>query len=148
MDQMIGTIREFGDALGDEIAVSVSMDEKGEPVSPLVLAELKDPAGFRQLLEQHLAKYDTNGSDKAKIHFVDDPLTASAGADPAKQEKEIFVWIQKDLLAASPKLPELQALATRVQQGKGAFGATPFYARIADVYREGAGLVVAANLDQ
>jgi len=45
MDQMIGTIREFGEYLGDEIAVSVSMDEKGEPVSPLVLAELKNSAG-------------------------------------------------------------------------------------------------------
>src|SRR4051812_11045109 len=39
MDQVMATIREFGDYLGDEIAVSVGMDEKGEPVSPLVLAE-------------------------------------------------------------------------------------------------------------
>ncbi|MGH9908120.1 MAG: FecR domain-containing protein, partial [Pyrinomonadaceae bacterium] len=29
MEEVIGTIREFGDYLGDEIAVSVSMDEKG-----------------------------------------------------------------------------------------------------------------------
>ena len=148
MTQMIGTIREFGEYLGDEIAVSVSMDQKGEPVSPLVLAELKNSAGFRQFLEQQLAKYDPNGTDKAKIHFVDDPLTATASTDQAQQDKELFVWIQKDLLAASPKLSELQALTTRVAQGKGAFGATPFYARIAEVYREGAGLVVAANLDQ
>lgn len=148
MDQMIGTIREFGDYLGDELAISVSMDEKGEPVSPVILAELKNSAGFRQFLEQQLAKYDPNATDKPKIHFVDDPLTASASTDQAKQDKELFVWIQKDLLVASPKLPELQALAARMQQGKGAFAGTPFYARIADVYREGAGLVVAANLDQ
>ena len=51
MDQVMTTIREFGDYLGDEIAVSVSMDDKGEPVEPLVLAELKNSAGFRQFLE-------------------------------------------------------------------------------------------------
>src|SRR6185295_728935 len=44
VDQVVGTIREFGAYLGDEIAVSVSMDEKGEPVAPLVLAELKNSA--------------------------------------------------------------------------------------------------------
>ena len=43
----MGTIREFGDYLGDEIAVSVSMDGKGEPGAPLVLAELKNSAGFQ-----------------------------------------------------------------------------------------------------
>src|SRR6185295_896915 len=57
VDQVVGTIREFGEYLGDEIAVSVSMDEKGEPVSPLVLAELKNSAGFQQFLEQQIAKY-------------------------------------------------------------------------------------------
>ena len=87
MDQVIGTIREFGDYLGDEIAVSVSMDEKGEPVSPLVLAELKNSAGFRQFLEQQLAKYDGNATDKPKVNFVDDPLTASASSDQASRTK-------------------------------------------------------------
>ena len=148
MDQVIGTIREFGDYLGDEIAVSVSMDEKGEPVSPLVLAELKNSTGFRQFLEQQLAKYEGNATDKPKVHFVDDPLTVIASTDQAKQDKEIFIWIQRDLLAASPKLPELQALASRSQQANGVFATTPFHARIAQVYREGAGLVVAANLDK
>ena len=64
LDQVIGTIREFGDYLGDEIAVSVSMDEKGEPVAPLVLAELKNSAGFRQFLEQQIAKYAGNRTGK------------------------------------------------------------------------------------
>jgi len=40
----------------------VSMDEKGEPVSPLVLAELKNSAGFRQFLAQQVAKYAGNAT--------------------------------------------------------------------------------------
>ena len=46
MDQVVETIRQFGSYLGDEIAVSVSMDEKGEPGEPLVLADLKNSQGF------------------------------------------------------------------------------------------------------
>jgi hypothetical protein len=56
MDQVITTVREFGEYLGDEVAVSLAMNEKGEPNSPLVLAELKNSAGFRQFLEQQIAK--------------------------------------------------------------------------------------------
>jgi hypothetical protein len=151
MDQVIDTVREFGDYLGDEIAVSVSMDEKGAPGSPLVLAELKNAAGFRPFLEQQIAKHSSGAKDKPQIQFVDNPLTASAAiaTDPNQKNEQLYVWIQGDLLAASPKLPALQALATLVQNGgSSSFSATPFYARIADVYHEGAGLVVGANLER
>src|SRR5262249_62102785 len=42
MDQVIGTIRQFGDYLGEEIAVSVGLNGSGKPEAPLVLADLKD----------------------------------------------------------------------------------------------------------
>src|SRR5437667_1527527 len=148
MDQVIGTIGEFGEYLGDEIAVSVSMDEKGQPVPPLVLAELKNSAGFRQFLEQQVAKYGKSSSERPSIRFVDDPLTFAATAEPAK-EKELFVWIRNDLFAASPKLQQLRDLANSLQKGgTSSFSTTPFHQRIAQVYQEGAGLVVAANLER
>jgi hypothetical protein len=152
MDQVMGTIREFGDYLGEEIAVSVSMDEKGEPVSPLVLAELKNSAGVRQFIEQQMAKYAGGAKDKPQIQFVDNPLTATAevGSDADQKKIErLYVWISNDLFAASPKLQELQALAAASQKGGASgFTATPFRARIAQIYQEGAGLVVAANLER
>jgi hypothetical protein len=147
MDQVIGTIREFGDYLGDEIAVSVSMDEKGQPVSPLVLAELKNSSGFRQFLEQQMAKYASGAKDKPQIQFVDDPLKAAPLADA--DHKNLYLWIQNDLFAASPKLEALQGLATLRQNGNtSSFTGTPFRARIAQIYQDGAGLVVAANLER
>jgi ferric-dicitrate binding protein FerR (iron transport regulator) len=154
VDQVIGSIREFGDYLGDEIAVSVSMDEKGEPVAPLVLADLKNSAGFQQFVEQQLAKYAGNArasnQNRPAIRFVQDPLAATATAtEPGKKVDELYVWIQKDLFAASPKLQQLQGLATIVQQGAtSSFTGTAFHNRIAQVYQEGAGLVVAANLER
>jgi ferric-dicitrate binding protein FerR (iron transport regulator) len=155
VDQVVGTIREFGEYLGDEIAVSVSMDEKGEPVAPLVLAELKNSEGLQQFLEQQIAKYA--GEQKAgsaqkrpQIRFIQDPLTATATAtEPGKRSEELYVWIQKDLFAASPKLDQLQGLATIVQKGQtSSFTGTAFHNRVAQVYQEGAGLVVAANLER
>ena len=154
VDQVIGSIREFGDYLGDEIAVSVSMDEKGEPVAPLVLAELNNSAGFQQFVEQQIAKYAGNGQGSNQTHpairFVQDPLTETPTAtSPGKKADELYVWIQNDLFAASPKLSQLQDLATIVQKGaSSSFTGTAFHNRIAQVYQEGAGLVVAANLER
>jgi hypothetical protein len=150
VDEVIGTIREFGDYLGDEIAVSVSMDEKGEPVAPLVLAELKNSNGFQQFIEQQIAKYSKDQKDHPAIRFVQDPATATATVtEPGKKNEELFVWIQGNLFAASPKLDQLQQLSSLTQKGvTSSFTGTAFYNRVAQVYQEGAGLVVAANLER
>ncbi|MGI9067092.1 MAG: FecR domain-containing protein [Pyrinomonadaceae bacterium] len=158
VDQVISAIREFGDYLGDEIAVSVSIDEKGKPVAPLVLAELKNSAGFQQFVEQQVAKFAGNSQSsqgKPSIRFVDNPLsesvtaTATTMSEPGKKAEELFVWIQKDLFAASPKLNQLQDLAKVVEGGgTSSFTSTPFHNRVAQLYQEGAGLVVAANLER
>ena len=153
VDQMIGSIREFGDYLGDEIAVSVSMDDKGEPVAPLVLAKLKNSAGFQQFVEQQIAKYagnqQANNQNRPAIRFVADPLTAMPAATEPGKKEGLYIWIQNDLFAASPKLQQLQNLAAVVQKGATSnFTATAFHNRIAQVYQGGAGLVVAANLER
>src|SRR5215203_4585165 len=147
MDQVVETIRQFGSYLGDEIAVSVSMDDQGRPGEPLVLAELKNSQGFRQFLEQEIAKYAGDKKGKPEIQFVENPVTAAPQSDD-KREK-LYVWIQENLLVASPKLQQLQGVGTALSTGSvTSFTATPFRNRIAQVYQEGAGLVVAANLEK
>ncbi len=150
VDQVMGTIREFGDYLGDEIAVSVSMDGNGDPVAPLVLAELKNSAGFQPFLEQQIAKYAGNQQGRPEIRFIADPNTETpAAVIPGKKVNELFVWIENDLFAASPKLQQLQAVTSVVRGGgQSGFTSTAFHNRIAQVYQEGAGLVVAANLER
>jgi hypothetical protein len=144
MDQVVETIRQFGSYLGDEIAVSVSMDENGKPGEPLVLADLKNSQGFRQFLEQEIAKYAGDKKDRPEIAFIENP----ASATPQSREK-LYVWIQENLFAASPKLQQLQGLSTAMANGNvSSFTATPFRNRIAQTYQEGAGLLVAANLEK
>jgi ferric-dicitrate binding protein FerR (iron transport regulator) len=146
MDQVVETIRQFGSYLGDEIAVSVSMDEQGKPGEPLVLAELKNSEGFRQFLEQEIAKF-SDKKGKPEIQFIDNPAAATAQSDDTKEK--LYVWIQEGLFAASPKLQQLQSLASVMSNGStSSFTGTPFRDRIAQVYQEGAGLVVAANLEK
>ncbi|HEX6283513.1 MAG TPA: FecR domain-containing protein, partial [Pyrinomonadaceae bacterium] len=145
MDRAVESIRQFGAHLGDEIAVSVSMDAKGEPSEPLVLAELKNAAGFRQVLEQQIALH---GDKETAIKFIENPLSAVPDAGDTKKEK-INIWIQGNLFAASPKIEQLQQLAILVAGGgQSSFVATPFRNRIAEVYATGAGIVVAANLEK
>ena len=145
LNQLMATVREFGEYLGDEVAVSVSMDDKGEPVAPIVIAELKSSDGFRQFVEQQIAKY-SNGKEKAPINFVDDPAKATQAPT---SDKQLYVWITNNLFVATPEVAQLQSVAAIVQQGgKSSFAGTPFHARIAQVYQEGAGLIVAANLEK
>ena len=145
MNNAIGAIREFGDQLGEEIAVGAGMNEKGEPVEPLVLAELKNPAGFRAFFDMQIQKLE--GKNRPQIHWIDDPRTAQAASTDtaAGKNKDIYVWIAGDVLVGSPKLDQLQRIAGGNQSG---FSAKPFHNRIAEVYREGAGLIVAADLEK
>ena len=147
MDQVVETIRQFGSYLGDEIAVSVSMDAKGEPGEPLVLADLKNSQGFRQFLEQEIAKYSSDKKGRPEIEFIENPASATPQSGDSKEK--LYIWIQDNLLAASPKLQQLQSVATAIGNGNvSSFTSTPFHNRIAQVYQEGAGLLVAANLEK
>src|SRR4029078_13209993 len=101
MDQGVETIRQFGSYLGDEIAVSVSMDAKGDPGEPLVLAELKNSQGFRQFIEQEIAKYSNDKKGRPEIEFIENP--ASATPQSADSKEKLYIWIQDNLMAASPK---------------------------------------------
>src|SRR5262252_417983 len=142
MNQAIELMREFGSQLGDEIVIAAAANPKGsgEPEAPVLLAEVKDGGAFRSFLEGQLDKLD---SEKKHARIVDDPMNiAPAGKD------EFFIWITGDLIAVSPRPDSLKSLAVRMRQGAKPFASTPFYAQIANLYRDGAGLAIAADLDR
>ena len=141
--QAISVIKDFGEQLGDEIAVGAGMDDQGNPVAPIVLAELKNAAGFRAFFDSEVPKMSGGTGKTPDVQWIDDPNTAQPANAGAKDQ--LYVWINGDVLAASPKLVQLQSLA---KSGPSGFSATSFYARVADVYRGGAGLVVAADLEK
>jgi hypothetical protein len=104
-----------------------------------VLAELKDATAFRAALERRIA---TLGG--APVRIVDDLATAAAD-----HPEELTVWVRGDLLAVSPSVDALRGIATAASApDANAFRATPFYARLADEYREGVALLLAADLER
>src|SRR5882724_3643065 len=127
MDHAVSVIREFGEQLGDEIAVGAGMNAGGEGESPIVLAELKNPAGFRAFYDAEVQKLAGQGKAPG-VQWVEDPRTAqtasSSSANATKTGgKELYVWIAGDILVASPKLEQLQTVA----KAASSFNATPFY---------------------
>jgi hypothetical protein len=166
-EQTIARVREFGSQLGEEIVVSGEMDAKGEPNGILVLGEVKNGASFRTYLDSQLSRFAKELNDAPNVRIIDDPMTATAanastpttennGAKtkdtPAKNpatKSEVFVWIHNDIFAASPQIERLRGLAAILNApDTNRFKGSAFHQRINDVYTDGAGLVVAADLEK
>lgn len=163
-ERTLTRVREFGSQLGDEIVVSAEMDAKGEPNGVLVLGEVKDAASFRTYLDGQIANLAKESNDAPSVRIIDDPLTATVtnisastkgattNAAPAKNaatKSELFVWIHDDIFAASPQIESLRGLATRLNApDANRFANSPFHQRINEIYKDGAGIVVAADLEK
>lgn len=153
-EQAMARIHEFGSQLGEEIVVAAAMDAKGEPSGILVLGEIKNAANFRTYLDGQVARFAKESGDVPNLRIVEDPMTATAALAPAagrdkKMEHELFVWINNDVFAASPQIETLRGFATTSKTpAANRFAGSAFHQRISDVYRDGAGLVVAADLEK
>lgn len=147
-NETIDLIRQFGAHLGDEVVLAATGKQNGEPNDPVILAEVKDPAGLRALIE---SKMGMTGPQRLRI--VDDP---SAIADEQstgrksgqKREKTLNLWMNDSVVAFSPEGESLKQLAGRLRSQAKPFAATPFHNHIAGLYREGAGLIIAADLER
>ncbi|MEO6727250.1 MAG: hypothetical protein ABIU20_05615, partial [Blastocatellia bacterium] len=147
LNQAINLAREFGSHLGDEIVVGAEAGaQNGEPQEPVVLADVKDGGAFRSFLEGKMTEL---GEDRKHIRIIDDPITASlASSSGGKDEGNgFYVWITNDLVAASPKLDSLKKVSAQLKSAAKPFTTKPFHAHIASLYKEGAGLVIAADLE-
>src|SRR5205814_5524887 len=109
------------------------------PTEPVVIAQLSNPAGFRALVDNEVQKLSAN-TKAPQIQWVEDPRQAVVSATT---DKQLYAWINGDMLVASPKLAGLQTIANG-----GSFSTASFYSRIADVYRDGAGIILAADLEK
>ncbi len=132
-DKAFGQMREFGSHLGAEITMSFELDAKGSPAEPLFVANLTNADALRAAIEQ---------LENSPVQIVDDPATATAA-----EGKDLFVWMKGDLLAASPKLANLQRFAVSIK-AESRFKATSFYASLAKRYSEGTSVLVAGDLDK
>jgi hypothetical protein len=146
-DDAISKISEFGAQLGDEIVVTAQMSATSrEPDGPLVFTTIKDAAGFRAYADSQLSILAGTTKKHADIRFIDDPMSA---VEAPGAKSDLFVWINGDVLAASPRLAALKQVASNSKSASSArFAEGSFRSRIAEVYHEGAGFIVAADLER
>ncbi len=140
LNQAIEMAREFGSYFGDEIVVAAQgKANSGEPDEPIILAEVKDGGAFRSFLQGKAAPLN-NGKDGLQI--IDDPMAVSGNS------KGFYVWIAQDLVVASPRIESLRKIETQMKASAKPFAANPFHKHIASLYQDGAGLVIAADLEK
>jgi ferric-dicitrate binding protein FerR (iron transport regulator) len=146
LHQAIKQVTQFGQYLGQEIAVGA------QPDGVLVLAEVNDAGGVRNYLEGQLSQLNSKSTKSLPVQIVDDPLTSALPLRPRGEggdSNQLLVWIQGNVLAASTEMRDLQALQTSLKNNAASqFAASDFHAKLADVYREGAGFLIAADLEK
>ena len=140
LNQAIEMAREFGSYFGDEIAVAAEANPNGNgPSEPIILAEVKDAGAFRSFLESKTAQL-SEGKDGLQI--VDDPMAVGIN------NKGFYIWITQGLVAASPHIESLKKVEMQMKAATKPFAANPFHKHIASLYQDGAGLVIAADLEK
>jgi hypothetical protein len=120
--------------LGDEIVLGLSPTADGRDARPVVLAEVKR-AGLRELLERELTSLGAGD----RIQLLD-RAGLSAGVVPPRPP-EAVILLDENLVAMAPTAGDLQRLLTG-----GGLAGTAFGQRLAESYRDGAGLLFAADL--
>ena len=134
-------LRALGTGLGAEIAVAVS-DVSGQPTAPIVLAEIVDK-GFAAELDAEIVALDqkivADGGTAGKVRRVASPAEATG-------DDCLYLWIAADdLLVASPSADGLRKIESALAAGTSGFAGTPFHARLAEVYADGAGWLLGVD---
>jgi len=137
MDQL----KSFSSYLGDEIVFAVAKNGSTYS-SPVMLAKIRQP-GLEDFLQSEMTRLNPDGS-KTALQIVHDPrsVTASPG-------HSFLVYVSKDMLVATPDAAELQRTVTRIQQSSASqFTGSPLYQQIASAYKQGAGWLFCADMEQ
>lgn len=140
LQDVLNQFKNFSSYLGDEIVFAVS--KEGTNYSPAVVLARVRQDGLEDFLQKEDSQLRSNPSETA-LQVVHNPSAIS----PASGHP-LFVYVNNNLLIASPDAAELQQTAQRVQQGAGSFGSTAFYQQIANSYQQGVEWLFSADMEQ
>ncbi|HWY21322.1 MAG TPA: FecR domain-containing protein [Candidatus Acidoferrum sp.] len=138
---VVNQLQTFSSYLGDEIVFAVEKDGR-EYSSPVVLAKVRQP-GLEAFLQTEMKRLNTDRTQTA-LQVVRDPWAASS-----LPGRPFLVYVNNDMLVASPDIAELRRGATRIQQsGASHFNETPLYQQIVRSYQQGASWLFCADMEQ
>ena len=139
---VVEELKTFSSYLGDEIVFTV--EKEGSTYSaPVVLARVRQP-GLESFLQGEMKRLNPSGAQVA-LQIVHDPSALASSSS----KRPFLVYLNNDLLIASPDAAELQRAATRTQQPSASgFMQTPLYQQVARSYQQGAGWLFCADMEQ
>jgi hypothetical protein len=141
LEDVLNQVKTFNSYLGDEIVFAMAKDGT-EYAAPVVLAKVRQ-GGLEAFLQKEGRKLSSDPS-QVTLQVVHDPWSVAPAAN-----RPLLVYLNNDMLIASPDVAELQRTAMRVKQGSaGAFSETPFYQQIARSYQQGAEYLFCADMEQ
>jgi len=141
LEDVLNQVKTFSSYLGDEIVFAMAKDGT-EYASPVVLAKVRQ-GGMETFLQNEGRKLSSDPSQVA-LQVVRDPWAVT----PARN-RPLLVYVNNDLLIASPDVASLQRAAMRAKQrGASAFAGTPFYQQISRSYQQGAEYLFCADMEQ
>jgi FecR protein/Protein of unknown function (DUF3352)/Putative zinc-finger len=140
LEDTLNQFKAFSSYLGDEIDIAVSKEGTNYSAA-VVLARVRQD-GLEDFLQKANGRLTSNSPGTA-LQVVHNP-----SAIPAASGHPLFVYLNKDLLIASPDAVQLQQAVQRSQQGAGSFTATPFYQQISNSYQQGVEWLFSADMEQ
>jgi hypothetical protein len=147
IDDVLSQLKTLGSLLGNEIVIAVGKTGSTY-TAPVVLAKVKQSgAEGRAQLENFIQQENTQlGPNRSHmpLQMVHDPSTI--GTTPGQA---LLVYLDNDLLIASPAGTVLQEAAARAnQQEDGKFAESAFHEQISQAYQQGAEWLFCANMEQ
>jgi len=136
LDEFVEKMTGFGEFLGDEVVVAIVNQAQGG-VAPVVLAHVTDESSLWRMASEEAERLNALSDAQDVIIIIDETASADAG-------KGLFVLIDDGIMAASPSLPLLEAVA---EDNSVHFSTTRFYQQIAASYAEGVDWLLSIDLE-
>lgn len=166
---LLDRLAAVGAEVGDEVLISVGVDDTGDPSVPLVMGPIEDPIAFREALTREVSALARDAGEPLPLRFVDDldayrveveaiqAANASAavesgeGAEAAAEvgqtyetgADELVVWVGADRFAMTPD----PAALLRLTEGARLAG-SDFHAAIERSYAEGVDWLFAVDMSR
>ena len=141
-EDAISRIETFSNYLGDEVVVAIARSQNHGQEDPVLLADVRRP-GLREFLESQNRQL-SDGNGHSIFQFVDDAAHVRPTANP---QPLIYVGDNLMVVATEPyELERIRGLARNRQAGP--FQETSFYQNITHSYRDGAGWLFSADMEQ
>jgi hypothetical protein len=142
LEDVISRIETFSNYLGDEVVLAVGSSENDGQHDPVLLADVRRP-GLREFLESQNRQL-SSGNSQSVFQLVDDPAHVRQAANG-----QPLIYIGDNLMVVGMDPYELERIRRLARDRRpGRFPETSFYQNITQSYRDGAGWLFSADMEQ